>query len=170
MVVFLILVATGVSTLLWCESVQPFRLDLVSRPRAPSGHRLLRRLFEIGCGQFQVPVRARYKKAGAVALSSAGRGVCPVTPSSDAAETLLYFPLLQDRAFPMTTLGFVAYAYLVSSSPSTPYLTDVARRTRHHAAVMGGLALGVFATPPQHPFAGYLQIPLHPWRWRIAYL
>jgi phospho-N-acetylmuramoyl-pentapeptide-transferase len=78
-----------------------------------------------------------------------------------AAETTLYVPFFKTVAVPMTTVGFVAYAYLVIVGTSNAVnLTDGLDGLAIMPAVMVATALGVFAyTTGNIKFANYLQIP-----------
>jgi phospho-N-acetylmuramoyl-pentapeptide-transferase len=78
-----------------------------------------------------------------------------------AAETTLYVPFFKTVAVPMTTVGFVAYAYLVIVGTSNAVnLTDGLDGLAIMPAVMVATALGVFAyTTGNIKFATYLQIP-----------
>jgi phospho-N-acetylmuramoyl-pentapeptide-transferase len=78
-----------------------------------------------------------------------------------AAETTLYVPFFKTVAVPMTTVGFVAYAYLVIVGTSNAVnLTDGLDGLAIMPAVMVATALGVFAyTTGNIKFASYLQIP-----------
>ena len=78
-----------------------------------------------------------------------------------AAETTLYVPFFKTVALPMTTLGFVAYAYVVIVGTSNAVnLTDGLDGLAIMPAVMVATALGLFAyTTGNVKFATYLQIP-----------
>jgi phospho-N-acetylmuramoyl-pentapeptide-transferase len=78
-----------------------------------------------------------------------------------AAETTLYVPFFKTVAVPMTTIGFVAYAYLVIVGTSNAVnLTDGLDGLAIMPAVMVATALGVFAYATGNiKFATYLQIP-----------
>jgi len=78
-----------------------------------------------------------------------------------AAETTLYVPFFKTVAVPMSTVGFVAYAYLVIVGTSNAVnLTDGLDGLAIMPAVMVVTALGVFAYATGNiKFATYLQIP-----------
>ena len=79
-------------------------------------------------------------------------------------------PFFKTVAVPMTTLGFVAYAYFVIVGTSNAVnLTDGLDGLAIMPAVMVATALGVFAYATGNvKFAAYLQIPVHPRRRRAA--
>jgi phospho-N-acetylmuramoyl-pentapeptide-transferase len=78
-----------------------------------------------------------------------------------AAETTFYVPFFKTVAVPMSTAGFVAYAYVVIVGTSNAVnLTDGLDGLAIMPAVMVAMALGVFAYATGNvKFAGYLQIP-----------
>ena len=78
-----------------------------------------------------------------------------------AAETTLYVPFFKTVAVPMTTVGFVTYAYFVIVGSSNGVnLTDGLDGLAIMPAVMVATALGVFAYATGNiKFATYLQIP-----------
>ena len=86
------------------------------------------------------------------------------------AETSLYVPFFKTVAVPMSTAGFVAYAYFVIVGTSNAVnLTDGLDGLAIMPAVMVAAALGVFAYATGNvKFATYLQIPVHPGRRRGA--
>jgi phospho-N-acetylmuramoyl-pentapeptide-transferase len=78
-----------------------------------------------------------------------------------SAETTLYVPFFKTVAVPMTTVGFVTYAYFVIVGSSNGVnLTDGLDGLAIMPAVMVAMALGVFAYATGNiKFATYLQIP-----------
>jgi phospho-N-acetylmuramoyl-pentapeptide-transferase len=78
-----------------------------------------------------------------------------------AAETSLYVPFFKTVAVPMSTVGFVVFAYFVIVGTSNAVnLTDGLDGLAIMPAVMVAAALGVFAyTIGNIKFAAYLQIP-----------
>ena len=141
----LILVAMAFGTLAVGRSVQPLRVDLAGHHAGLRPDRLLRRLPETGGGQFQGP-------GGALQVSGAIGGR-PWSPRSRCmacirppAETSLYVPFFKTVAVPMTTVGFVAFAYFVIVGTSNAVnLTDGLDGLAIMPAVMVAAALGVFA-------------------------
>jgi phospho-N-acetylmuramoyl-pentapeptide-transferase len=77
------------------------------------------------------------------------------------SETSLYVPFFKTVAVPMTTIGFVVFAYFVIVGTSNAVnLTDGLDGLAIMPAVMVAAALGVFAyTTGNVKFASYLQIP-----------
>ena len=80
------------------------------------------------------------------------------------SETSLYVPFFKTVAVPMSTAGFVAYAYFVIVGTSNAVnLTDGLDGLAIMPAVMVAAALGVFAyVTGNFKFATYLQIPYIP--------
>ena len=78
-----------------------------------------------------------------------------------AAESTFYVPFFKTVAVPMTTIGFVTYAYLVIVGTSNAVnLTDGLDGLAIMPAVMVVSAVGIFAyTTGNVKFATYLQIP-----------
>ncbi len=77
------------------------------------------------------------------------------------AETSLYVPFFKTVAVPMSTIGFLVFAYLVIVGTSNAVnLTDGLDGLAIMPAVMVAAALGVFAyVTGNFKFAAYLQIP-----------
>src|ERR1700723_3104648 len=103
---------------------------------------------------------ARYKY---LAQSVAALAIAFSLPSmhQSPAETALYVPFFKTVAVPMSTLGFVAFAYCVIVGTSNAVnLTDGLDGLAIMPAVMVAAALGVFAyVTGNFKFATYLQIP-----------
>jgi phospho-N-acetylmuramoyl-pentapeptide-transferase len=105
-----------------------------------------------------LPARYKYLAQSVAALSIA---FSLHATSQSLSEVSLYVPLLKAVALPMTTAGFVAYAYLVIVGTSNAVnLTDGLDGLAIMPAVMVAAALGVFAyATGNFKFATYLQIP-----------
>ena len=142
-------------------SVRPVRLDPRRDHARLRRHRLLRRLSEIGGRQFQGSCRHatstwRSRVAALCAAFEPARHA-----SVDRSEISLYVPFFKTVAVPMSTAGFVAYAYLVIVGTSNAVnLTDGLDGLAIMPAVMVAAALGVFAyATGNFKFATYLQMP-----------
>ena len=105
-----------------------------------------------------LPARYKYLGQSVVALAAA---LVLHGMHQTAAETTLYVPFFKTVAVPMTTIGFVAYAYFVIVGTSNAVnLTDGLDGLAIMPAVMVATALGVFAYATGNiKFATYLQIP-----------
>jgi phospho-N-acetylmuramoyl-pentapeptide-transferase len=103
---------------------------------------------------------ARYKYL-AQSFAALVTAYCLHSFHQTAAETTLYVPFFKTVAVPMTTTGFVAYAYLVIVGTSNAVnLTDGLDGLAIMPAVMVATALGIFAYATGNiKFAAYLQIP-----------
>jgi phospho-N-acetylmuramoyl-pentapeptide-transferase len=103
---------------------------------------------------------ARYKYLGQ-SLAALCIGFSLHSMHQSMAETTLYVPFFKTVAVPMTTAGFVAYAYFVIVGTSNAVnLTDGLDGLAIMPAVMVAAALGVFAyATGNFKFATYLQIP-----------
>ena len=155
----LILVATAVSTLLWADLSSRFVWILVATTLAFGVIGFYDDYLKLVVGNSKgLAARYKYLAQSVVALVAAFilHGL-----HQTAAETTLYVPFFKTVAVPMTTLGFVAYAYLVIVGTSNAVnLTDGLDGLAIMPAVMVAMALGVFAYATGNiKFAGYLQIP-----------
>src|ERR1019366_1327373 len=97
----------------------------------------------------------------AQSLTALAAAYCLHSFHQTAAETTLYVPFFKTVAVPMTTIGFVAYAYFVIVGTSNAVnLTDGLDGLAIMPAVMVATALGIFAYATGNiKFATYLQIP-----------
>ena len=105
-----------------------------------------------------LPARYKYLAQSVVALCAA---LSLHSMHQSIAETSLYVPFFKTVAVPMSTAGFVAYAYFVIVGTSNAVnLTDGLDGLAIMPAVMVAAALGVFAYATGNiKFATYLQIP-----------
>jgi len=105
-----------------------------------------------------LPARYKYVAQSVAALCAA---FSLHSLHQSTAETSLYVPFFKTVAVPMSTAGFVAYAYFVIVGTSNAVnLTDGLDGLAIMPAVMVAAALGVFAYATGNiKFAGYLQIP-----------
>jgi len=103
---------------------------------------------------------ARYKYLAQSLVALVAALVLHATHQSPS-ETSLYVPFFKTVAVPMSTIGFVAFAYFVIVGTSNAVnLTDGLDGLAIMPAVMVAAALGVFAyTTGNIKFAAYLQIP-----------
>jgi phospho-N-acetylmuramoyl-pentapeptide-transferase len=155
----LILVAMGIGTLLWADLSSRFVWILLGTTLAFGLIGFYDDYLKLVVGNSK-GLAARYKYlaqsvAGiTVALALHGLHQAP-------AETSLYVPFFKTVAVPMSTLGFVAFAYFVIvGSSNAVNLTDGLDGLAIMPAVMIAAALGVFAYVTGNiKFAGYLQIP-----------
>jgi phospho-N-acetylmuramoyl-pentapeptide-transferase len=155
----LILVATGVSTLLWADLSSRFVWILLTTTLAFGVIGFYDDYLKLVVGNSK-GLAARYKYL-AQSLAALVAAYALQSLHQTAAETTLYVPFFKTVAVPMTTLGFVAYAYLVIVGTSNAVnLTDGLDGLAIMPAVMVAMALGVFAYATGNiRFAGYLQIP-----------
>ncbi|HMD27748.1 MAG TPA: phospho-N-acetylmuramoyl-pentapeptide-transferase [Steroidobacteraceae bacterium] len=155
----LILVAMGIGTLLWADLSSRFVWILLGTTLAFGLIGFYDDYLKLVVGNSK-GLAARYKYlaqsvAGiTVALALHGLHQAP-------AETSLYVPFFKTVAVPMSTIGFVAFAYFVIvGSSNAVNLTDGLDGLAIMPAVMIAAALGVFAYVTGNiKFAGYLQIP-----------
>ncbi len=155
----LMLVAMGIGTLLWADLSSRFVWILLGATLAFGLIGFYDDYLKLVVGNSK-GLAARYKYlaqsvAGlTVALALHGLHQLP-------AETSLYVPFFKAVAVPMSTLGFVAFAYFVIvGSSNAVNLTDGLDGLAIMPAVMVAAALGVFAYVTGNiKFAGYLQIP-----------
>ncbi len=155
----LILVAMVLSTLLWADLSSRFVWILIVTTLAFGVIGFYDDYLKLVVGNSKgLAARYKYLAQSVVALCAAltlhGLHQSP-------AETSLYVPFFKTVAVPMTTLGFVVYAYFVIVGTSNAVnLTDGLDGLAIMPAVMVAAALGVFAyTTGNVKFAGYLQIP-----------
>jgi phospho-N-acetylmuramoyl-pentapeptide-transferase len=155
----LILVAMGIGTLLWADLSNRFVWILLATTLAFGLIGFYDDYLKLVVGNSK-GLAARYKY---LAQSLAGLTVALVLHVShqSAAEVSLYVPFFKAVAIPMSTVGFVAFAYCVIVGTSNAVnLTDGLDGLAIMPAVMVAAALGVFAYVTGNiKFAGYLQIP-----------
>jgi len=155
----LILVAMVIATLLWADLASRFIWTLVATTLAFGGIGFYDDYLKLVVGNSK-GLAARYKYLGqsAVALCAA---LTLHWMHQSPAESTFYVPFFKMVAVPMTTFGFVAYAYLVIVGTSNAVnLTDGLDGLAIMPAVMVAMALGVFAYATGNvKFATYLQIP-----------
>jgi phospho-N-acetylmuramoyl-pentapeptide-transferase len=155
----LILVAMMIATLLWADLSNRFVWILLGTTLAFGGIGFYDDYLKLVIGNSK-GLAARYKYLGqsfaalciAFSLHSMHQSV---------SETSLYVPFFKTVAVPMSTAGFVAYAYFVIVGTSNAVnLTDGLDGLAIMPAVMVAAALGVFAYATGNiKFAAYLQIP-----------
>jgi phospho-N-acetylmuramoyl-pentapeptide-transferase len=155
----LILVAMGIGTLLWADLSSRFVWVLLGTTLAFGLIGFYDDYLKLVVGNSK-GLAPRYKylaqslAALAIAFSLHGTHQSP-------AETSLYVPFFKTVAVPMSTAGFVAFAYFVIVGTSNAVnLTDGLDGLAIMPAVMVAVALGVFAYATGNVnFARYLQIP-----------
>jgi phospho-N-acetylmuramoyl-pentapeptide-transferase len=155
----LILVAMGIGTLLWADLSSRFVWVLLGTTLAFGLIGFYDDYLKLVVGNSK-GLAPRYKylaqslAALAIAFSLHGMHQSP-------AETSLYVPFFKTVAVPMSTAGFVAFAYFVIVGTSNAVnLTDGLDGLAIMPAVMVAVALGVFAYATGNVnFARYLQIP-----------
>ena len=155
----LILTAMVIGTLLWADLGNRFVWILLMTTLCFGAIGFYDDYLKLVVGNSKgLAARYKYLAQSAVAL---GTGFTLHALHQTAAETTLYVPFFKTVAVPMTTLGFVAYAYLVIVGTSNAVnLTDGLDGLAIMPAVMVATALGVFAyTTGNVKFATYLQIP-----------
>ena len=155
----LILTAMVIGTLLWADLANRFVWILVITTLGFGAIGFYDDYLKLVVGNSKgLAARYKYLAQSVVALAAAMilHGL-----HQTAAETTLYVPFFKTVAVPMTTVGFVAYAYLVIVGTSNAVnLTDGLDGLAIMPAVMVATALGVFAyTTGNIKFANYLQIP-----------
>jgi len=155
----LILVAMGIGTLLWADLSSRFVWILLATTLAFGLIGFYDDYLKLVVGNSK-GMAARYKY---LAQSVAGITVAVALHGlhQSQAETSLYVPFFKTVAVPMSTLGFVAFAYFVIVGTSNAVnLTDGLDGLAIMPAVMVAAALGVFAYVTGNvKFAAYLQIP-----------
>jgi phospho-N-acetylmuramoyl-pentapeptide-transferase len=155
----LILVAMVVSTLLWSDLSNRFVWVLVGATLAFGAIGFYDDYLKLVVGNSKgLPARYKYLAQSIAALCIA---FSLHAMSQSLSEVSLYVPFFKAVALPMTTAGFVFYAYLVIVGTSNAVnLTDGLDGLAIMPAVMVAAALGVFAyATGNFKFAGYLQIP-----------
>ena len=155
----LMLVAMGIGTLLWADLSSRFVWILLGTTLAFGLIGFYDDYLKLVVGNSK-GLAARYKY---LAQSIAGLTVAITLHSfhQSPAETSLYVPFFKTVAIPMSTLGFVAFSYLVIvGSSNAVNLTDGLDGLAIMPAVMVAAAMGVFAYVTGNiKFAAYLQIP-----------
>jgi phospho-N-acetylmuramoyl-pentapeptide-transferase len=158
----LILVAMVFATLLWADLSSRFVWILVASTIAFGGIGFYDDYLKLVVGNSKgLPARYKYLAQSVAALCAA---FALHALHQSGAETSLYVPFFKAVALPMSTLGFVAYAYFVIVGTSNAVnLTDGLDGLAIMPAVMVAAALGVFAYATGNVrFAAYLQIPYIP--------
>jgi phospho-N-acetylmuramoyl-pentapeptide-transferase len=155
----LILVAMGIGTLLWADLTSRFVWILLGTMLAFGLIGFYDDYLKLVVGNSKgLPARYKYlaQSLAALVIALALHGL-----HQSPAETSLYVPFFKTVAVPMSTVGFVAYAYFVIvGSSNAVNLTDGLDGLAIMPAVMVAAALGVFAyVTGNFKFAGYLQIP-----------
>jgi phospho-N-acetylmuramoyl-pentapeptide-transferase len=158
----LILVAMGLSTLLWADLSSRFVWILME---TTVGFGLIGFYDDylklvVGNSKGLAP-RYKYLAQSVVGLAAA---IMLHHLRQSPAETSLYVPFFKSVALPMSTAGFVAFSYFVIVGTSNAVnLTDGLDGLAIMPAVMVAAALGVFAYVTGNiKFALYLQIPYIP--------
>jgi phospho-N-acetylmuramoyl-pentapeptide-transferase len=158
----LILVSMGLGTLLWADLSGRFIWILLATTAAFGLIGFYDDYLKLVVGNSKgLPARYKYLAQSVVGLTTAlvlhGLHQSP-------AETSLYVPFFKAVAVPMSTFGFIVFAYLVIVGTSNAVnLTDGLDGLAIMPAVMVAAALGVFAYATGNvKFAGYLQIPYIP--------
>ena len=155
----LILVAMLLATLLWADLSSRFVWILVATTLAFGGIGFYDDYLKLVVGNSKgLPARYKYLAQSVVALCAAWS---LYSLHQSTAETSLYVPFFKTVAVPMSTAGFLAYAYFVMVGTSNAVnLTDGLDGLAIMPAVMVAAALGVFAYATGNvKFATYLQIP-----------
>jgi phospho-N-acetylmuramoyl-pentapeptide-transferase len=158
----LILVATALGTLLWADLSDRFVWILLATTMAFGMIGFYDDYLKLVVGNSKgLPARYKY-----LAQSVAGLATALVLHAlhQTSSETSLYVPFFKTVAVPMSSFGFIAFAYLVIVGTSNAVnLTDGLDGLAIMPAVMVAAALGVFAYATGNvKFAGYLQIPYIP--------
>jgi phospho-N-acetylmuramoyl-pentapeptide-transferase len=155
----LILVAMAIGTLIWADLSSRFVWILLATTMAFGLIGFYDDYLKLVKGNSK-GLAARYKYLGQSLVALVAALVLHGTHQS-ASETSLYVPFFKTVAVPMSTIGFVAFAYFVIVGTSNAVnLTDGLDGLAIMPAVMVAAALGVFAyTTGNIKFAAYLQIP-----------
>jgi phospho-N-acetylmuramoyl-pentapeptide-transferase len=155
----LILVAMAIGTLIWADLTSRFVWILLATTMAFGLIGFYDDYLKLVKGNSKgLPAKYKYLGQSVVALVAAlvlhGLHQSP-------SETSLYVPFFKTVAVPMSTIGFVVFAYFVIVGTSNAVnLTDGLDGLAIMPAVMVAAALGVFAyTTGNIKFAAYLQIP-----------
>ncbi len=155
----LILTAMVIGTLLWADLTSRFVWIVVLTTMAFGAIGFYDDYLKLVVGNSKgLPARYKYLAQSVVAL---GAAFVLHHMHQTTAETTLYVPFFKTVAVPMSTIGFVAYAYLVIVGTSNAVnLTDGLDGLAIMPAVMVATALGIFAYATGNiKFASYLQIP-----------
>jgi phospho-N-acetylmuramoyl-pentapeptide-transferase len=158
----LILVATALGTLLWADLSGRFIWILLATTTAFGLIGFYDDYLKLVVGNSKgLPARYKYLAQSVAALTTA---LALHGLHQSPAETSLYVPFFKTVAVPMSTFGFLAFAYVVIVGTSNAVnLTDGLDGLAIMPAVMVAAALGVFAYATGNvKFAGYLQIPYIP--------
>ena len=155
----LILVSMMIATLLWADLSDRFVWILIGTTFAFGGIGFYDDYLKLVVGNSK-GLAARYKYLSQ-SLAALCIGFSLHSMHQSMSETTLYVPFFKTVAVPMTTAGFVAYAYFVIVGTSNAVnLTDGLDGLAIMPAVMVAAALGVFAyATGNFKFATYLQIP-----------
>ena len=140
----LILVSMVFGTLLWADLSSRFIWVLVGVTSAFGGIGFYDDYLKLVVGNSKgLPARYKYLAQSVAALCAA---FCLHALHQSAAETSMYVPFFKTVAVPMSTAGFVAFAYFVIVGTSNAVnLTDGLDGLAIMPAVMVAAALGVFA-------------------------
>jgi phospho-N-acetylmuramoyl-pentapeptide-transferase len=155
----LILVSMVFGTLLWADLSSRFIWVLVGATSAFGGIGFYDDYLKLVVGNSKgLSARRKYLAQSVSALCAA---FCLHAMHQSPAETSLYVPFFKTVAVPMSTAGFLAFAYFVIVGTSNAVnLTDGLDGLAIMPAVMVAAALGVFAYATGNvKFATYLQIP-----------
>src|SRR6202789_224068 len=158
----LILAAMGIGTLLWADLSSRFVWVLLGTTLAFGLIGFYDDYLKLVVGNSKgLPARYKYLAQSVAALCAA---FSLHSLHQSTAETSLYVPFFKLVAVPVSTAGFVAYAYFVIVGTSNAVnLTDGLDGLAIMPAVMVAAALGVFAyVTGNFKFATYLQIPYIP--------
>ncbi len=155
----LILVAMAIGTLIWADLTSRFVWILLATTMAFGLIGFYDDYLKLVKGNSK-GLAAKYKYLGQSVVALVAALVLHGLRQSPA-ETSLYVPFFKTVAVPMSTIGFVAFAYFVIVGTSNAVnLTDGLDGLAIMPAVMVAAALGVFAyTTGNIKFAAYLQIP-----------
>ena len=155
----LILVAMAIGTLIWADLSSRFVWILLATTMAFGLIGFYDDYLKLVKGNSK-GLAARYKYLAQSLVALVAALVLHATHQSPS-ETSLYVPFFKTVAVPMSTIGFVAFAYFVIVGTSNAVnLTDGLDGLAIMPAVMVAAALGVFAyTTGNIKFAAYLQIP-----------
>jgi phospho-N-acetylmuramoyl-pentapeptide-transferase len=155
----LILVAMAIGTLVWADLSSRFVWILLATTMAFGLIGFYDDYLKLVKGNSKgLSARYKYLAQSVVALTAA---LVLHGLHQTSAESSLYVPFFKTVAVPMSTFGFVGFAYFVIVGTSNAVnLTDGLDGLAIMPAVMVAAALGVFAyTTGNIKFAAYLQIP-----------
>src|SRR6202041_237905 len=158
----LVLVAMGLGTVLWADLSSRFVWILLGTTRAFGLIGFYDDYLKLVVGNSKglaPPYKYLGQSVAALAIAFSLHSM-----HQSPAETALYVPFFKTVAGPMSTLGFVAFAYCVIVGTSNAVnLTDGLDGLAIMPAVMVAAALGLFAyVTGNFKFATYLQIPYIP--------